>query len=228
MPKIQDSAALKMKCQWSGQMTVKLPGLVPFHFPIRFQYSHYWRTFRRTTHSTQKWTRAHISLQVTDHRLDAELPVSLPGPLVASPGRSRSHHQQSFLRCLNNLVISAFAFFMPLQVLEGGLHRLKKKKKQTTTEHPGKSDACTEAGGSWEVTWVESGLFHFPAMRPLCVCVCQSCLTLCDPMQKPTRLLCPWNFPRKNTGMDWHFLLQGILSIQGSNLRLLHLLHLLH
>ena len=27
-----------------------------------------------------------------------------------------------------------------------------------------------------------------------------SCLTLCDPME-PTRLLCPWNFPGKHTGV---------------------------
>ena len=27
---------------------------------------------------------------------------------------------------------------------------------------------------------------------------------------QPTRLLCPWDFPGKNTGMDCHFLLQGI------------------
>ena len=25
----------------------------------------------------------------------------------------------------------------------------------------------------------------------------------------PARLLCPWNFPGKNTGVDCHFLLQG-------------------
>ena len=40
---------------------------------------------------------------------------------------------------------------------------------------------------------------------------------------KPTRLLCPWNFPGKNTGGGCHFLLQGIfLKTQGSNLCLLH------
>ena len=32
----------------------------------------------------------------------------------------------------------------------------------------------------------------------------QSCLTLCD----PTRLLCPWDSPGKNTGVGCHFLLQ--------------------
>ena len=36
------------------------------------------------------------------------------------------------------------------------------------------------------------------------------------------RLLCPWDFPGKNTGMGCHFLLQGIFPTQGSNVRLLH------
>ena len=38
----------------------------------------------------------------------------------------------------------------------------------------------------------------------------QSCLTLCDPME-PARFLCPWDFPGKNTGVGYHFLLQGNL-----------------
>ena len=33
----------------------------------------------------------------------------------------------------------------------------------------------------------------------------------------PTRLLCPWDFPGHNTGVDCHFLLQGIFPTQGSN-----------
>ena len=41
----------------------------------------------------------------------------------------------------------------------------------------------------------------------------------------PVRLLCPWNFPGKNTGVDCHFLLQGIFSTQELKLCLLHLLH---
>ena len=39
------------------------------------------------------------------------------------------------------------------------------------------------------------------------------------------RLCCPWNFPGKNTGVNCHFLLQGIFLIQGSKLHLLHFLH---
>ena len=32
----------------------------------------------------------------------------------------------------------------------------------------------------------------------------------------PTRLLCPWDSPGKNTGVGCHFLLQGIFLTQGS------------
>ena len=39
----------------------------------------------------------------------------------------------------------------------------------------------------------------------------------------PTRLLCPWDSPGKNTGVGCHFLLQGIFLTQGLNLNL-HLL----
>ena len=39
---------------------------------------------------------------------------------------------------------------------------------------------------------------------------------------QPSRLLCPWNSPGKNTGVGSHSLLQGIFWIQGLNLCLLH------
>ena len=39
---------------------------------------------------------------------------------------------------------------------------------------------------------------------------------------QPSRLLCPWNFPGKDTGVGFHSLLQGIFQTQGSNLGLLH------
>ena len=42
---------------------------------------------------------------------------------------------------------------------------------------------------------------------------------------QPTRLLCPWDSPGKNTKVGRHALLQGILPTQGSNLPLLYLLH---
>ena len=49
--------------------------------------------------------------------------------------------------------------------------------------------------------------------------VTQLCPVLCGLMDC-SLLLCPWNFPGKNTGMGCHFLLQGIFLIQGSNLPL--------
>ena len=48
-----------------------------------------------------------------------------------------------------------------------------------------------------------------------------SCLVVSNSLQphglSPTRLLCPWDFSGKNTGMDCHFLPQGIFPTQGSN-----------
>ena len=38
---------------------------------------------------------------------------------------------------------------------------------------------------------------------------------------QPARLLCPRKFPGKNTGMGYHFLLQGIFPTQGLNSGLL-------
>ena len=39
---------------------------------------------------------------------------------------------------------------------------------------------------------------------------------------QPTRLLCPWDTPGKNTGVGCQALLQGIFPTQRSNLHLLH------
>ena len=38
----------------------------------------------------------------------------------------------------------------------------------------------------------------------------------------PTRLLCPWDFPGKNTEVGCHFLLQGTSLTQGLSLCLLY------
>ena len=56
-------------------------------------------------------------------------------------------------------------------------------------------------------------------------CVCMlSCSVMCD--SATPWLLCPWNFPGKNTGAGWHFLLQRTFLIDPEiNPRLLSILH---
>ena len=52
-----------------------------------------------------------------------------------------------------------------------------------------------------------------------------SCSVMSDSLQPhvtPTRFLCPWNSPGKNTGVGGHSLLQGIFLVQGLNPGLLH------
>ena len=55
-----------------------------------------------------------------------------------------------------------------------------------------------------------------------CMLVAQLCLTLQPHGLGPARLLCPWDFPGKNTGVGCHSLLQGIFPSQGSNPGLPH------
>ena len=57
---------------------------------------------------------------------------------------------------------------------------------------------------------------------PAVCLVTQSCLTLWLCRLQPTRLLCPWDSPGKNTKVGSHSFLQGLFLIQGSNLGLLH------
>ena len=58
----------------------------------------------------------------------------------------------------------------------------------------------------------------------MCAKLLQSCLTLWPHGPYPIRLLCPWGFPVKSTGVGCCALLQGIVSTQGLNPHLLHLL----
>ena len=60
---------------------------------------------------------------------------------------------------------------------------------------------------------------------PCSVLCAQSHPALCNPLDCSLSSSCLWDFPGKNTGVDCHFLFQGIFPIQGSNLCLLHLLH---
>ena len=56
-----------------------------------------------------------------------------------------------------------------------------------------------------------------------------SCVQLLQPHKLyPARLLCPCDFPGKNTGVGCCFLLQGIFLTQGSNPGLLHCRQILY
>ena len=54
--------------------------------------------------------------------------------------------------------------------------------------------------------------------------VVSSCLQPHEPAphEVPTRFLCPWDSPGKNTGLGCHFLLQRVAPTQGSNSHLLY------
>ena len=70
------------------------------------------------------------------------------------------------------------------------------------------------------VTRVEHVREHGHIFVGCCYClVTRQCPSLLPPHRlQPARLLCPWDFPGKSTGVGSRFLLQGIFLTQGSNL----------
>ena len=78
-----------------------------------------------------------------------------------------------------------------------------------------------------ESVHISSTLHHLNHLFPASLCVLSHSVVSDSlrpqglPME-PTRLLCPWNSPGKNTEVGCHFLHQGIFLTQELNLRLLH------
>ena len=92
--------------------------------------------------------------------------------------------------------------------------KMKKKKKQpknknekTKTHHPSMNRICKPLPRwtHWQVSQASQSMI-------LCMCIqLLGCVWLfATHGLQPTGLLCPWNFPGKNTGLGCHFLLQGI------------------
>ena len=98
------------------------------------------------------------------------------------------------------------------------------------TLHPvlGRTEGKSSAMGRINVTCSKASLKYRTRNEVVFV----SCSVVPDALQPhglhPTRLLCPWDFPGKDTGVGCHFLLQRILPTQGSNLDLLHCRQILY
>ena len=75
---------------------------------------------------------------------------------------------------------------------------------------------------SWDILLIntEGHLYHSLSKVHVKNCVCVCSVTRSCPTLQLHELLCPWNFPDKNTGCP--FLLQEIFPTQGPNQHLLH------
>ena len=83
----------------------------------------------------------------------------------------------------------------------------KKTKNKKKPHHPSMNRICKPLPrwSHWQVSQASQSMI-------LCMCTqLLSCVWLFTTHGlQPTGLLCPWNFPGKNTGVGCHFLLQGI------------------
>ena len=88
----------------------------------------------------------------------------------------------------------------------------------------GVAKSWTQLRGRTTTTAAQLGKHIFVSLDKQidCCLATKLCLSLLRPHGlQPARLLGPWDFSGKNTGVGCHFLLQGILQTQGSNSPLL-------
>ena len=121
-------------------------------------------------------------------------------------------------------MLIAFLLWETRKWIPSGINPSVNKKSQecaagrVPTTQKGRVEAYAKKG---------SGIFSLPLWAACgtspcaCVCTLPRVWLFVTPRIGPTRLLCPWNFPGKNTGLGCHFLLQRIFPTQGLNLCLL-------
>ena len=141
-----------------------------------------------------------------------------------SPFQLITHHNRATpeARTLDPIILSRAGntHHGSLIHLESGWGRRKEESKQSTMYFlprcPGPSHWDSRKAGLG-LRFQDGG--YWPSCR--CCLVAKSCPILPQTHgRQPTGLLCPWDFPGKNTGVGCHFLLQGIFPTQGLNLHL--------
>jgi len=89
--------------------------------------------------------------------------------------------------------------FLATPWLKGGKEIRTQWAKERSKAHPGCHVSKSTCSSYPHVLTFKSGLWSSAAAAAKSL---QSCPTLCDPMDlQPTRLLCPWDFPGKSTGV---------------------------
>ena len=84
------------------------------------------------------------------------------------------------------------------------------------TEEPGKSHTGVKRPGGVSSNWRAEALSEGGSAVQSLICVC-----LFGPHGwQPTRLLCPWDSPGKNTGVGCHALLQDVKPRHSENIML--------
>ena len=121
---------------------------------------------------------------------------SIPGS-ERSPGEGQGNPLQ--YSCLGNSMDRGACRTTVLEVT----------KESDTTEH---LTAQFDRGEPWKLKQADTA--QRAELEPRVMISVSSCLV--------ARLLCPWDFPGEDTGVGCHFLLQGTVLTQGSNLGLLN------
>ena len=128
-------------------------------------------------------------------------------------------HLSSLASSCSFFVFSFFFFFHVSYFISASGQKIRHfldssrggKRMTQSNEH------CSPSGKKFQLYLIDYNHVYATCVW-VCVCACTRVLSrvLFFATSKPTRLLCPWDFSGKNTGVGYHFLLQGIFPTQES------------
>ena len=126
-----------------------------------------------------------------------------------------------------NIIISTYRQYKKMRYLKIFVHTKTLNFDMYLTQHKSIWINCS-ASIQQQILYSGKHIGQGCVCVHVCACACSvapSCLTLCDPMDCRPPASEAMEFPRQDTWVGCHFLLQEIFPTQGSNHHLLCLLH---
>ena len=138
------------------------------------------------------------------------------------------HHL--IMKCAALLALEAACLLCKWMRCSGASSQLLSKRESTVSSHHLLRAISRRMNLlCWLVVLGKDFVFNPSTTTVLPVSQCACMLSRVQLFETPWTVVCqtprPWDFPGKNTGVGCHFFLQGIFLTQGSNPRLLCLLH---
>ena len=133
------------------------------------------------------------------------------------------------LTLVHNYLLILHLVRAPILSMQHGLFHAQTLKEENSPVLSSISSNCGSEVQMHKLTRVTGPSFNpcQPQYPSIYMCVCQIASVTFDSLRpygpQPTRLLCPWDSPSKNTGVGCYALLQGIFSTQVLNACLLNL-----
>ena len=173
-------------------------------------------------HQLPELSQTHVHWVRWCHPTISTSVVPFSSSLQSFPALGSFPRSQFFVSGGQSIEISALASVLPINIqdwfplgLTGLISLQSNGLSRVFSNTTVQKKECWILSNTFSVSFDDPVVFIFYSIDMCYAKSLQSCLTLWPHGLKPARLLCPWDSPGKNTGVDCHALLQGIFPNRG-------------